>query len=175
MAIIPIPDDLSSDQEVAAAEIRDARQGRLPDLFRIMLHSSDVARGWLSLGTAIRYRSSLDDDVRETLITFVAQARGCAHEVAAHAPLAEAAGVSASALDDLPEWRSSSEFGPALRTALAVADAVVAGGAPVPDVVTAAVEEFGERGVLEVVALVGYYTAVAVFMDGIGLYDTPGE
>ena len=172
MAIIAFPENLDSDQEAAASTIRQARQGRLPDLFRIMLHSPEVARGWLSLGTAIRYRSSLGDAVRETLITYVAQARACDHEVAAHTPLAEAAGVPASALADLSGWRDSAELGQEIRTALALAEPAIAGQAPGADAVVAAVDEFGERGVMEIVALVGYYTAIAIFMDGIGLYDS---
>ena len=172
MPIISYLEDLDPDQEAAADEIREARQGRLPDLFRIMLHSPDIARGWLSLGTAIRYRASLDDPVRETLITYVAQVRGCDHEVAAHTPLAEAAGVPASVLADLSRWRESDDVGQELGVALAVAEPVMSGRTPAPDAVTAAVEEFGEQGVMEIVALVGYYTAVALFMDGIGLYGS---
>lgn len=173
MPIIPFLDDFTIEQSAAEGEIRAARQGRLPDLFRIMLHSPTVSSGWLALGTAIRYHTSLSSAVRETLITFVAQQRGCAHEVTVHAPLAEAAGVPAEALVDLSTWRLSTQLDDAVRTALAIAEPALAGTAPDGTDVAAASAVFGEQGVLEIVALVGYYTAIATFMLGIGLEEPP--
>lgn len=169
MAIIDYPQDLSAAQEAVVDEIRANRGGRLPDLFRIMLHSPEVARGWLGLGTAVRYHTSLDDAVRETLICYVAKARNCRYEYANHAPIAEAAGVPPEALTQLQDWRAASLLTQDQRVALAVAEAAAEAAAPDGADLRAALGRYGEQGVLEIFALVSYYTAVALFLNGLAV------
>lgn len=177
MASVALPNELTAAQLVVADEIRAARGGRLPDLFRMLLHSPDVARGWLGLGTAIRYQTSLDDGVRELLICYVAQMQRCPSEVATHTPLAVAAGVPADALRALGAWRSSSLLlTDEQRVALVLAERAVVGTPPDDNCLADALEAFGEQGVLEVLALVAYYTAIALFLNsaGVAAPSTPG-
>lgn len=169
MAALPFPEDLTPDQEAMATEVRDARNGRLPDLFRMLLHSPNVARGWLGLGTALRFQSSLDEGVREMLICYVSQLRDCPSEVTVHAPLAAAAGIPAEALEDLSAWRSSNLLSAEQRAALGLAEVVAAGTEPDGEALASASEAFSAQDVLEIYALVAYYTAIAQFMNATGL------
>lgn len=176
MASLALPAELTAAQLVVADEIRAARGGRLPDLFLMLLHSPDVARGWLGLGTAIRYQTSLDDGVRELLICYVAQMQRCPSEVATHTPLAVAAGVPVRALQELGAWRSSSLLTDEQRVALVLAECAVAGTPPDDNSLADALEAFAAQGVLEVLALVAYYTAIALFLNasGVAAPSTPG-
>lgn len=169
MAALPFPDDLTPEQEAVASEVRDARNGRLPDLFRLLLHSPNVAHGWLGLGTALRYQSSLDEGVREMLICYVSQRRNCPSEVTIHGPLAAAAGVASKALEDLSAWRSSTLLSDAQRAALRLAEAAADGTEPDEDTLASVMETFPPQDVLEIYALVAYYTAIAQFMNATGL------
>lgn len=169
MALFPFPEDLTAEQEAVAEEIRAARGGRLPDLFRMLLHSPNVARGWLGLGTALRYQSSLDEGVREMVICYVSQIHDCPSEVAVHGPLAEAAGVPADALKDLTAWRTSTTLSTEQGAALRLAEIAVRSEMPDDDTLTAVGESFPQQEVLEIFALVAYYTAIAQFMHSTGL------
>lgn len=173
MADFPFPQTLTPDQARVADEIRTARGGRLPDLFRMLLHSPNVARGWLGLGTALRYQTSLEDGIRELVICYVAVVKDCPSEVTVHGPIAEGAGVPPEVLAALPQWRTSQDLTPAARAALDLAEAAVAERAPSDTVLEAATTALTRQGALEVLALVAYYTAIAVFLQATGLTPQP--
>lgn len=162
---VPFPVDLTPDQVAAEEEIRASRDGKLADLFRILLHAPDVATGWAGLGTSIRYRLALDADVRELLICFVAHRCRCPLEEDAHRPLALEAGVPRSLLDDLDDWRSSAEIGDRHRAALETAESALRG----EPAGSTAIDTLDARTLVELHALVAYYAAVSLFLNGMGL------
>jgi AhpD family alkylhydroperoxidase len=169
MAAFPLPEDLTPEQEAVATEVRNARNGRLPDLFRMLLHSPNVAHGWLGLGTALRYQSSLDEGVREMLICYVSQLQNCPSEVTTHAPLARAAGIPAAALENLAAWHASTDLSFEQRAALRLAESAVAGTEPDAETLSSVGQAFSTQEILEIFALVAYYTAIAQFMNATGL------
>lgn len=144
--------------------IAGLRGGRVSTLFRMLLHSGDLAAGWCELGTAVRWHSSLDDRLRELVTCFVARATGAEYEWRSHAPLARSAGVSDEQLACLPDWHTEPSFAARDRAALRLAAAVLDG--TVDDgVFEAAAEHLDTRELVELAATTAYYLAISRFLQ----------
>jgi alkylhydroperoxidase family enzyme len=162
----PKVDDDPGMVAAVAAEVSQQRHGTLPNLYRMLLHCPELAAGWLQLGTAVRYRSSLDDVLRELAICAVARICDSGYEWAHHAPLARRAGATEHQLASLPDDLEDAALTPARRAALAY----VAGVArlDVSDAVFAAVaEHFSAAEVVELTATASYYAGVARFLGAL--------
>lgn len=168
MARLEFPnlDDDAGSGAIVAAEVLRQRHGTLPNLYRMLLHSPELAAGWLQMGTAVRYRSSLDDLLREMTICAVARVCDSDYEWAHHAPLARRAGATEHQLASLPDEVDGAALTPAQRAALTY----VAGVArlDVSDACFAAVSEhFSAADVVELTATAAYYAGVARFLGAL--------
>lgn len=153
----------------AVAHLRELRKGRVSTLYRTLLHSGDIASGWCELGTAIRWRSSLDDRTRELITCQTARLIGAEHVWRAHAVLAEEAGVTAAQLASLPRFTEEPSFHEREVAALRFTTAVVR--AEVDDgLFETAAEHFDRRGLLELAATASYYLAIGRLLDACGVH-----
>jgi 4-carboxymuconolactone decarboxylase len=155
-------DQASSSQVDVFDHIAASRGGHMIRPFAAMLHRPALARAVADLGAVIRFQSTLSDHDRELAIVTTAAERDCAFEWESHRPLAVEAGVAEPTLD-----------------AVGNGDRVMAQGdneivefvrmmcRPDSDdgsVYDAALDRYGEPGLVELSVLVGYYSMMAVFM-----------
>jgi 4-carboxymuconolactone decarboxylase len=167
--IPPAPlDDPGTDAE-AVARIAALREGRITTLYRTLLHSGPLAAGWCELGTAIRWRSSLDDRLRELVTCQTARTCEASYEWNAHAPLARTAGVTAAQLSSLPAWRDEPSFDERDRHALAFVDAVLAGTVS-DELFAATAAHFDRRELVELAATASYYLSISRFLAACGVH-----
>lgn len=151
-----------------------ASDGTLAGPFGPMLYSPAVGDAMQQLGARIRTASSLTARDRELLTLAVAVAARSGFEIAAHVPLARAAGLEDAVVEALLEGRDPGD--PRDAALVRFARAAVEGTAP-----HAAAEElepwFGARELLDIVAVAGYYRMLAVLMDVFGIDggDAGGE
>ena len=159
MARIPMIDEHSTPEIAAlAAKIRGARGGQLHVFYRALLHAPALASAWFEFNNAVRFRTSLDDRVRELVIMRVAALTGCAYVWSVHeAQYAAPAGVTPREVEALRDWRKSGLFGSAESALLAYVDAMTR-DVEVPDGIFAALREhFDERQIVELTVLIGSY------------------
>lgn len=153
----------SESQLEAFDHIAATRGGRMVRPFAAMLHRPEIARAAADLGAVIRFESTLSDHDRELAIVTTAIERDCEFEWQAHRPLAAAAGVSVDTLD------SVAEGGPVGKATDAfIVDFVRSlcrSGKADDEMFNAVVAGLGEAGAVELAALVGYYTMLAIFMN----------
>lgn len=136
--------------------------GRLHGPFNAMLVSPEVGTALQELGTAIRYRSSLTARVRELAILEVARIRRSDFEWYAHARVGRQIGLTEDELAALHDGTAAPTLDPAeavartaVRTFLETRD--------LDDAVFAAAKELlGDREVMELIALTGYYDLLAL-------------
>lgn len=169
----PLPSD-AADRLAIEAKVRAARGGRLLNLYRMLLHSPPVADGWLALGTAARYRTQLTGRQRELTICLVALLNDCEYEWTQHTPEAIREGVSPQELDQLATWRSSAVFTRDDRAVLGYAESVTLGWAADRGLADEIRRVLDDRQVLELTAVVGYYTGLSRFLSALGI-DASGE
>jgi 4-carboxymuconolactone decarboxylase len=168
MARVPLvaPEAATPDQQAAFAEV--ARQRRaVPRLFQAMAHSPAATRHVGALGAYMRFDTDLPPLLREAVILAVAGRWECPYERLHHQAPATRLGLSRAALAALDAGAVPAELPPLARAAVAYAQALTRDGQA--DVV--AVEQLrtglGERGLVELTVLVGYYTLLALFLNGL--------
>ncbi|KOV97260.1 carboxymuconolactone decarboxylase [Streptomyces sp. NRRL B-1140] len=136
--------------------------GRLRGPFNAMLLSPPVGLAVQAVGAAVRYESVLTDRVREMAILVVAAHWGSAFEWAAHEAVGRAHGLTEPELHALRSGGLPNLPDPAERTALSATAALTRTGALSDSEYYDTVAAWGERGLFELTALVGYYALLAL-------------
>ena len=136
--------------------------GGLAGPFNAMLYAPDVGHALQELGAAIRFRTQLSPRVRETAILVVAQAWDSSYEQAAHELIGRDAGLTEAELDALRDGEDP-KFADEQESAAYAAARALTGPGDLDDTQYAgAVAALGERALVELSALVGYYATLAL-------------
>src|ERR1700761_5307785 len=152
-------------QRSIAEAIMNGPRGRMSGPFNTWLRSPVLADRLQKVGEYVRFNTSLDKRINEMAILMTAQAWGAQYEWYAHAPLALKAGLDPSVVKALGEGRKPDtmkddeaivwEFTTQLRRDHNVDDAIYA----------RAVDRFGENGVVDLIAVNGYYDVVSMTLN----------
>jgi 4-carboxymuconolactone decarboxylase len=164
MAEIPL-DKMSAAQRTVADSIMSGPRKSIGGPFNAWLRSPELADRLQKVGEYVRFNSSLDKRVNEMAILMTAQAWGSTYEWYAHEPLALKAGLDPAVVAAIGAGRKPDnmkddeaivwEFTTQLRRDHAVDDAIYA----------RALEKFGERGIIDLVGVNGYYDAVSMTLN----------
>ena len=136
--------------------------GRLNGPFNALLVSPDVGSAVQELGAAIRYKSDFAPRAREIAILELAVLRDSAFEWYAHERVGKAAGLTDAELAALHDGVPAPTFSP-VETLIRETVQRLASERDLDDERFAAIAAaIGERGVMELIALVGYYDLLAL-------------
>lgn len=162
---LPSPDQMDPAQKAVYDKIVSGPRGKIQGPLRAVLHNAELADKWQALGALLRYGTSLPPRLSEIAILVTGRACNSPFEWYAHRIEGEKAGIEPAILDallaqveppgltadDALVWRYAVE----LNRHKSVSDATYA----------AALARFGERTVVELTALIGYYTMVAMTLN----------
>ena len=162
---------MSRYREISVAEMNPAqkrvhdmivsgRRGRFGGPFELLIRAPEICEHLSRLGEHLRWGTSLPARLSELAICVTAQHLRAQYEWFAHAPLAVEAGVPAAAIEAIrtggtPQFAAQDEA-LVYRTCREIIDTRRLSDASFTEVVDA----FGEAGLVEIVALIGYYTAI---------------
>jgi 4-carboxymuconolactone decarboxylase len=164
---LPMPDAASMNdaQRAAAQALIDGPRKGVYGPFLPLLRSPQLLDRVAKMGEYLRFESVLDARVRELTICAVARHTSNQFEWVMHAPLAVKAGVSQAAVDALGcgarpkelrrDEESALDFAREMLTTHGVSDTTYA----------EALAQFGEQGVVELSALVGYFAMACWVMN----------
>lgn len=173
--LIPL-DQLSLEQRALSDAIRSgpraklmnsgaSRPGPLGGPFNVWLRSPGTGNLVQRLGEEIRFRSSLPPKLNELAILITARHWTSHYEWSAHLKQALASGLDPAIAQDIAHGRRPSqmdddetiiyEFSRELHQAKGVGDATY----------QAALNRFGERGVVDLITVNGYYTLVSMCLN----------
>jgi 4-carboxymuconolactone decarboxylase len=152
-------------QRAVLDRIVSGPRGRIQGPLRAALHNPELADKWQALGALLRYGTSLQPRLSELAILVTGRACESPFEWHAHRLEAEKAGIEAPVIeallaqqeppglsqDEVAVWRYAVE----LNRHNSVSDATHA----------AATARLGVKGVVELTALIGYYTMVAMTLN----------
>jgi alkylhydroperoxidase family enzyme len=155
------------------AAIRARRGGRLLHLDRMLLHSPPLAEGWNAYLKAVRTALSLDPRLRELAICTVAVLNGAHYEFHHHAPEFLAAGGTEQQLQalQLPEIAlgKAEIFDAASLATLHLTIEMTRNVAVGHAAFRAAHDLLGDRGTVELVAVIATYNMVSRFLVALGV------
>lgn len=162
----PIPADrLSSEQIAAVEELRRVRGTELQGPWIPLLRSPEVLSRARAMGDYLRFRSALPPRLSEFLILLTAREWQQQYEWHAHRQIAIEAGVAPAAVEAIAEGRRPPAMGTE-ESALYELFAELHRNHSVSDTTYAqAVAQFGERGVIDALGIIGYYTLLAMVMN----------
>ena len=174
MPQIPL-EQMTPAQRAVAESIMAGPRGGMRGPFNAWLRSPELADRLQKVGEYVRFNTSLDKRLNEMAICMTAQHWGSQYEWYAHAPLALKAGLNPDVLKAIGEGRKPDtmkddedivwEFTTQLRRDRNVDDAIYA----------RALEKFGERGIVDLIAANGYYDVVAMTLNVARVSPPDGE
>ena len=152
-------------QRSIAEAIMNGPRGRMRGPFNAWLRNPVLADRLQKVGEYVRFNTSLDKRINEMAILMTAQAWGAQYEWYAHAPLAVKAGLDPSVVAAIGAGRKPEnmkddeaiawEFITQLRRDHSVDDPTY----------TRALEKFGEPGIVDLIAVNGYYDVVSMTLN----------
>lgn len=165
-------DRLTPEQKTMAGHLLSGERGRLNGPFNVTLRSPEMGDLAQKLGAQLRFHSSLPKRLNELAILITARFWSAQYEWSAHRRLALAAGLDPAIVEAIASGRRPSfhepdeeivyNFSNELLTTKQVSDAAF----------KAAVDKFGEHGVVDLTGLMGYYCFVSMMLN-IDRYPLP--
>jgi 4-carboxymuconolactone decarboxylase len=162
---LPSPDSMSPDQRRVHDRIVAGPRGRIQGPLRAALHNAELADRWQALGELLRYRTTLTPRQSELAILVTGRACNSPFEWYAHRLEAEKVGIGPEIIEAIlaqavPQPLTADDaaivqYATELNRFNSVSDATYAD----------ALGRFGERRLVELTALVGYYTMVAMTLN----------
>ena len=163
----PIPfDQLDAAQRAAAQAIIDGPRGALYGPFVPLIRSPELMAAAQRMGEYLRYRSALGRRLTELAILVTAREWSQQVEWAIHAPLAAASGIRPDTIDAIATRRRPPEMAPDEALVYDFCIELQQGRRVGDTTYNAALAQFGERGVVDLMGVNGYYTMLAMVMNG---------
>ena len=159
------PAQLTVEQKLAVEELVSSPRGAVIGPFIATLRSPELTRRLQRLGEYLRYHAAVPEKLREMAILLTAREWRQGFEWDAHAPLAAKAGLSAAAIEAIAEGRTPEAMDRGETLVHAVFTELHRTHAVSDTTYAAAVAEFDEQGVVDLIALIGYYTTLAMVMN----------
>jgi 4-carboxymuconolactone decarboxylase len=162
----PIPaDQLTDAQRKAIEEFKTARSADISGPFVPLLRSPEVMTRARAMGDYLRYRSALPPRLSEFVILLTARRWTQQYEWNAHQPLALQGGVKADVVKAIAEGRRPERMAADEDALYTLIDEVERNRSVSDATYAAAVAAVGEKGVVDTLGLVGYYTMLAMVMN----------
>ena len=162
---LPAPETMTAEQRSVYDKIVSGPRGKVQGPLRAALHNPELADKWQALGALLRYGTSLPPRLSEIAILVTGRACRSPFEWYAHRVEAEKAGIERGIIDAIlaestPPGMSADDsavyhYALELNRHNSVSDATYA----------VALARFGERTLVELTALIGYYTMVAMTLN----------
>jgi 4-carboxymuconolactone decarboxylase len=162
---MPATDAMSDAQRAAAQALIDGPRKAVFGPFIPLLQSPVLMERIGSLGEYLRFDSRLDARVRELVTCAVARHVGNQFEWVLHATAAVKAGVSAEAVEALRLGRRAAPLADDEQLALDFAQELLQHHGVSEPTYAAAEARFGKQALVELSALVGYFTMVCWVMN----------
>ena len=158
-------DEMTPAQHKMMEDLFSGPRGGAEGPFNVLLRSPEMGDLAQQFGASMRYHSSIPSKLNELAIIITARHWTSQYEWYAHRRAAQTAGLSQSIIDAVaagrrpaamaPEEAAVYDFCTELLTAKQVSDATF----------NAARDRFGERGIVDLIGVTGYYQLVSMLLN----------
>jgi 4-carboxymuconolactone decarboxylase len=159
------PGDYSDAQRALADAISGGARGGVRGPFLVLMHHPALAQHIQALGEHLRFGTGIPQALVEIAVLVTARRWTCQYEWVAHERIGRKEGVPDHVIAAIAAGRRPEPMTADQALVHDVAQAAHAGG-ELPDALFAAAEaRFGKAGVLDLLALCGYYAMLAMVLN----------
>lgn len=167
-------DQLPEDQQHNYDLIVETR-GRIIGPFGVLLNSPEIAGRVGSLGAYLRFESELPGSVRELAIIATSKEFDCPFEWTIHEPLARTEGVSEAAIDAVEKGNAIDHLDEDEALIISYCQELFRRNEVSDRTFEAVRGRFGNSGVTELTATIGYYAMLAAVLNALEVLPDDGE
>ena len=162
----PLADSAMDDaQRAAAAELIAGPRKGVKGPFIPLMRSPELMARLQKVGEYLRFQSALAPRVSEFATLVVSRLWTQQFEWFVHVPLAREAGTAQQTIDDLREGRRPDTMSDDERVAYDFTGELVANHGVSNASYDEAVARFGERGVIDLIGIIGYFTLISMVLN----------
>jgi 4-carboxymuconolactone decarboxylase len=158
-------DQLTPEQKTLVEHLYAGERGGMSGPFNVLLRSPEMGDQAQKLGAQLRYHSTLEPKQRELAIIMTGRAWTAQYEWTAHSRLALQAGVSKATIDAIANGKRPANLPADEAVVYNFCDELLKTKQVSDAAFQAAVDKLGERGVVDMTALVGYYSLVSAILN----------
>jgi 4-carboxymuconolactone decarboxylase len=162
--ILEIPEDELTAEQKKVFDDLVAGRGRLLTPYKIWIHSPKLAAAMETIGTFLNKKGALTEREVELTIVIIATHWQGAYVQAAHVKMCLGLGFPQAAMDAIRDGREPDLPDPREKAVYDLCRIAMAPGGGSDEVYDRAAKLLGRDGLAEVLALLGYYSAVAMAM-----------
>lgn len=164
---IAMPDDgpMNPEQNAVYEKIINGKRGKIVGPLRPLLHSPELADRVQSLGEFVRYDTSLPQQLSELTIICVGRYWNCQVEWMIHADIAVEVGVDGEIIEAIRKTQSPALQDPMLIVVYEFTRELLEFGQVSELVYKNALILLGEKALVELTGIIGYYTMIAMTLN----------
>ena len=162
---LPSVEEMTPEQRNVHDEVISGVRGRLVGPLRAVINSPDLARRWSRLGEYLRFSTCLPKKLNELAIIVTGRRWNSQLEFLIHAEAAVAAGLDPACVEAIREGESPIFADEAEVDVYEFARTLQQTGMVEASVHAAVTKRWGERGVVELTGVIGYYTMVSMTLN----------
>jgi 4-carboxymuconolactone decarboxylase len=159
------PEEMNAAQRDVAARIADSPRGGIRGPFPALLHHPVLADRVQALGAHLRFGTGMPQKLVELAILVTARHWTAQYEWYAHEKIARREGLDPAIIAAIAEGRTPEAMPEDEAMVLAFARECLARGEPSDASFAALRDRFGLPGVLDLIAVAGYYSLVAIILN----------
>jgi 4-carboxymuconolactone decarboxylase len=158
-------DQLTPEQKTMVEHLFAGERGGMNGPFNVLLRSPEMGDLAQKLGAQLRFHSTLTAKQRELAIIITARYWTAQYEWTAHRALALKAGISPAIADAIAAGKRPPSLEPDQEVVYNFCNEMLHTKQVSDGTYKAAVDKLGERGVVDLTALVGYYQFVSMILN----------
>jgi 4-carboxymuconolactone decarboxylase len=159
------PETMTPEQKQVADKIMAGPRKGMRGPFNALLRSPELADYAQKLGEYVRFKTSIPPRLNELAILLTARRWTAQYEWYAHHRLAMQAGLSADIAAAIAEGKRPMSMGPEETIVYNFCHEVIETGQASDAGFKAVVDKFGERGAIDLIGVMGYYSLVAMTLN----------
>jgi 4-carboxymuconolactone decarboxylase len=167
------PAAMNDAQRTAAEELAAGPRGGVKGPFIALLRSPELMERLQKVGEYLRFRSSLEPRVSEFMMLVVAREWTQQFEWSVHVPLALKAGLKAETVQSLADGRRPQGMAKDEELAYDFCEEVLRTKGVSDATYRTGLDHFGERGLVDLLGLIGYFTTVSMVLNVAHTSATP--
>jgi uncharacterized peroxidase-related enzyme len=154
-----------------------AQRGNVPNMFRTMAHRPEIFSTMMAHFSAVLNTGTVSTKLKELIIVRTSQVNQTPYCLASHTILARNLGWTDDQLDHLADWSTRTDFTPAEKAALRLAETVTRDANSVSDEQFAELQSFYDDGeIVELLCSIGLFNYFNRFNNALRMEPTkPGE